>query len=120
MEIKLFEIRDRGTTIKGMAIRLGSPLGGKRSETPRETRMLASAGFGDDELDHNHYVLLGDMGGGSFKMESSAYQWSGSRTMKVAHEYIEENWDKLKTGDLVDVQFILGETGEPKHSEFGW
>lgn len=44
------------------------------------------------------------------------YDW-GDRTMTVAHQYIESNFDQLNNGDVVDVEFILGETSVPKRSE---
>lgn len=44
------------------------------------------------------------------------YEWGG-RTMPTAHHYIYEHFADLKDGDVVDVQFILGETTEPKKSE---
>ena len=46
------------------------------------------------------------------------YNWTKcGRTMNVAHRHIEANWDKLASGDVVDVEFILGETSAPKESE---
>lgn len=46
------------------------------------------------------------------------YDWNdGARTMKVAHHYIQRNWATLKDGDVIDVQFVLGETTSPKQSE---
>lgn len=48
----------------------------------------------------------------------SPYGWLlGSRTFPVAHSFIENNWDELKDGDVIDVEFILGETAEKKVSE---
>lgn len=41
----------------------------------------------------------------------------GNRTMETAHKHIRENWEHLRSGEVVDVQFILGETTEPKQSE---
>jgi hypothetical protein len=35
----------------------------------------------------------------------------------VAHDYIRNNWPTLKDGDVIDVEFILGETNERKISE---
>jgi hypothetical protein len=35
----------------------------------------------------------------------------------MAHRYIEQTFSQLKSGDLIDVQFIIGETTEPKVSE---
>ncbi len=50
------------------------------------------------------------------------YEWPeihpGSyRTMQVSHDYVEKNWDTIKSGDVIDVEFILGETKEKKISE---
>jgi hypothetical protein len=46
------------------------------------------------------------------------YDWPASpRTHRVAHDYIRKNWSALNDGDVVDVEFILGETTVPKISE---
>jgi hypothetical protein len=45
------------------------------------------------------------------------YNWKGSRTHTVAHNYIREHWADLCDGDVIDVEFILGETLTPKTSE---
>jgi len=37
--------------------------------------------------------------------------------MRAAHVYIEQSWALLKDGDVVDVEFILGETIKQKISE---
>jgi len=37
--------------------------------------------------------------------------------MTVAHAYIEKNFHNLNSGDVIDVEFILGETDKPKTSE---
>jgi hypothetical protein len=37
--------------------------------------------------------------------------------MGNAHHWIIEHWDELKDSDVVDVEFILGETQQPKVSE---
>jgi hypothetical protein len=46
------------------------------------------------------------------------YDWPANpRTHRVAHDYIARNWHMLKDGDVVDVEFILGETVVIKVSE---
>jgi hypothetical protein len=48
------------------------------------------------------------------------YNWAGApmvRTLTTAHKYIEENFDALETGSVIDVEFILGETKTIKRSE---
>ena len=44
------------------------------------------------------------------------YDWP-NRTKRYAHDWIEKHWDELADGDVVDVQFIIGETASPKVSE---
>jgi hypothetical protein len=47
-----------------------------------------------------------------------AYEWPGDvRTFRAAHLYVEEHFDEIEDGAVVDVEFILGETAEPKVSE---
>jgi hypothetical protein len=41
----------------------------------------------------------------------------GARTKRVAHNYIAEHRDDLADGDVVDVEYILGETMTRKVSE---
>jgi hypothetical protein len=37
--------------------------------------------------------------------------------MRVAHDHIMRHWSTLKDGDVVDVEYILGEAATPKTSE---
>lgn len=59
-------------------------------------------------------VLMSDLnyGKGAF----DPYDWN-DRTRKTAHLYIIEHFDELIDGDVVDVEFILRETPQPKVSE---
>ena len=46
------------------------------------------------------------------------YDWAKDmRTKGTAHNFIAEHWHELSDGDVIDVQFILGETDKPKASE---
>jgi hypothetical protein len=47
---------------------------------------------------------------------NSPYEW-GARTLKVAHDYLEKHFGELADGAVIDVEFILGETDQPKVSE---
>jgi hypothetical protein len=43
------------------------------------------------------------------------YGWGGCpRTLLAAHEYLVKMFDQLESGAVVDVQYLLGETQEPK------
>jgi len=44
-------------------------------------------------------------------------RWGTERTKLISHKYICEHWDELKSGDVVDVEYILGIRDEPKTSE---
>ena len=104
MKTKLFEIRDRGTFMPAVATLA-------KGNDRHEQYLLSSSGFGHTipliilyflELNEGHY---------------DAYHW-GNRTRNTAHKYIQQNWDVLKSGDVIDVEYILGETTEPKMSQW--
>ncbi len=103
METKLFELRDKGTFIPIACMSC-------ESDADQERWLLRRAGFGPD----NRLIQLI-----SFNRKQTAYDcydWS-DRTYQTAHRYIQKNWDSLKNGQVIDVEFILEETDEPKTSE---
>jgi len=52
------------------------------------------------------------------KAHSDPYDWlDGSRTMHVAHQWIQKHWHLIKNGDVVDVRMILKETDIPAKAE---
>jgi hypothetical protein len=42
------------------------------------------------------------------------YRDWNDRTYRTAHKYIAENFDTLTSGDVLDIEFILGEVDKPK------
>lgn len=113
MVTKLFEIRDEGTNISAIAIKLGG------EKSPSENGILAHAGWGINPKDRikNNYVILIPMDGGVTVANNDPFNWKGPRTLREAHWYIKEHFDELNSGDIVDIQCILGETSQPKTSE---
>lgn len=120
LETKIFEVRDSCTFIPVIAIKLDA-------ETPEERGLLRCAGFGPGAAP---FILLSRLEGGELKYdpydhhaEPEAPKWNPdqyqklTRTMKVAHQYIYQNFDELQPGQVIDVQYILGETDRPKKSE---
>jgi hypothetical protein len=105
--MKLFEVRDRGTLMPVFAFR---PRSVPFNEA--ESWLLARAGFGS--CNDSECVVVGclEVGGAEY----DAFAWPG-RTMKTAHLHIEKHFDQLHTGEVIDVEFILGETPAPKVSE---
>lgn len=107
MQVRVIEIRDRATFIPAVAIKTDPANEGQRY-------LIRRSGYGD----HFSDVILTRIAGGSGHTTCDPYDWgSGARTMQVAHEWIRDNFDWINDGDVVDVQFILGETKEPKRSE---
>jgi hypothetical protein len=43
--------------------------------------------------------------------------YRGTRTKKQAHHWIAEHWREIKDGDVIDVEYILGERPTKKISE---
>ncbi len=110
METKVFEVRDRATFIPVMAIKLNP-------HNEAERYLLARSGYGRTPHDQNKYVLLSQLDGGNGKITCDSYDWGTERTMGVAHRHIIENFDKLVPGEVIDVEFVLGETTVSKISE---
>lgn len=107
MDAKVIEIRDRLTFIPALAVRLDP-----RNE--HERYLLARAGFGISAYEQSQYVELVWLNSG--KSACDPYDWR-DRTMKTAHQYLMEHWGDVRPGGVVDVQFILGETGAPAVTE---
>ena len=104
MIIKAIEIRDRNTFIAAAVIKMAPENEGQRY-------LLRRVGW---PADGSGVVLIRlDSGEG----KSDPYEWTGSRTMTPAHEWCCNHFDEIADGDVVDVEFILGETTRPKLSE---
>lgn len=103
MSVKLFEVRDRATFIPVMAIR---PDG----RTEEEKYLLSRSGWTDPCATILIALNTGD------RCQSDPYEWR-NRTLQTAHLFIEAQWDSLTSGEVVDVEFVLGEVTEPKVSE---
>lgn len=125
MIIKLLEVRDRGTFIPVIAIAMVVESPGTIPQEAREARrwLLRRCGYAED--DRHPTITLASLAATRTADRPSGktfcadpHDW-GDRTYHVAHVYIERNWHDLKDGDVVDVEFILGETAAPKQSERG-
>src|SRR5271157_4563611 len=105
METKLVEIRDEGTFIPVIATRM-------RSGDEAEHYLLRRCGYASDSPS----VLLTALNGDGRAEWSDYYAWR-DRTFCIAHRYIEDHWDEIKSGDVVDVEFVLGESESPKQRD---
>ena len=105
MEIKLLEIRDKGTFMPMFAFNTAS-------QWPQQSYLLRRAGYSPE----GDCIMFGYLAQSGMPACYDPYDWN-DRTKKTAHEYIQAHWNELKDGDVVDVEFILGETTQPKQSE---
>ena len=103
MEVKTLEIRDRATFIPVVAVRLSG------RDVPEEYLLRRAGWYGRE------FVLLTELNG--LRNNVFPYYWD-DRTYSTAHKYIIEYWDEIENGQVIDVEFILGETDKPKVSEF--
>lgn len=128
MTCKIIEIRDSGTFIPALAIRLGSP-------NERERYLLARSGFGRTFDEQSEYIALCKINGGEpCQAHIDPFSWGQNpRTMFVAHMYLlnrqgelggnglgaekHDGFDAMPQGTLIDVEYILGVRDRPKESE---
>lgn len=114
MITKILEIRDQGTFIPAVAVQMYP----HEDEHGFQRYLLRRVGYECDDPTRAQVVLFRASGDGA--AFSDPYAWS-NRTMQTAHLYILEHFHRLSDGEVVDVQFILGETAAPKQSErLGW
>lgn len=90
-----------------------NPNGLRCISSNHEAQMQPFAGSKD--YDGEPYVILCRLDGVEAQYDSFA--WPNQRTMGEAHRHIINNWYGLETGQVIDVQFVLGETTAPKVSE---
>ncbi len=111
METKLFEVRDRMTFMPVICIKLAP------GNEP-DGYLLAMAGYGLLPESQGKFILMGKLQTGVLQncpQDHSGYP--AVRTLPMAHQHIEKHWDELTSGDVIDVEFILGEVGVPKISQ---
>jgi hypothetical protein len=110
METKLFEVRDRATFVPCIATNLSTMTRMGHSEVSlKEYWLLRRVGFDTDTR-----ILFGKLDGNKHYIDPETWN---DRTFQVAHAFIIESWSLLKSGDVIDVEFILGETTNPKETE---
>lgn len=108
MIVKFFEVRDSGTFIPVVAI-LVEPW----TPDEKDAYLIRRSGWISDS---GVILCRLECAGTDRNATYDCYAW-GNRTLTTAHDFIALNWPTLNSGDVIDVQFILGETQEPKHSE---
>jgi len=112
METKIFELRDHMTMIPIMAVRL-------QPSTEIDRALLARAGFGIHPAAQAEYVIVIHLG--KMIAHHDPYMWPPvlGRTVKVAHLWIREQFEDLEPGQVIDVEYLLGESDAWKLPENG-
>lgn len=105
IEVKLFEVRDRATFVPVACVML------RGSMTVEDSYLCRRVGY---DLIRNNVLYFRLNGDG--KALSDPHEW-GDRTNQTAHLHILSEWNDLKSGDVVDVEYILGEANSKKITE---
>jgi hypothetical protein len=120
--VKFFEVRDKGKNVSVVCMdtwsnsRIDQELRSSGVEvsigdlSDSERAILQHAGLGM-QIGVILYIHLH-----SFITEYDHYKWQ-DRTHATAHKYILENWEDLKSGEVIDVEFILKESKIKKKSQ---
>lgn len=127
IETKLFEVRDAGMVVPVMATAMMALLPctpdlqqSDEVEREAETALLKRCGYlqPDGQL-APAYVLLSKLRSPEVRgyTQLDPNLWDDQRVMGEAHRYIGKNWITLRSGDVIDCEFIRGETSAPKQSE---
>src|ERR1035437_1497184 len=107
MQAKALEIRDKGTFIACLAVDMNPSPG------PAQRWLLRRCGY---PCDGQPNILVTRLDADGSKASNNPYFW-GDRTWANANKYIIDHWAEINDGDVIDVEFILGETSAPKISE---
>lgn len=111
LDMKVLEIRDEGTCIPAIAIRM-------TSLDTITAHYLKRAGYPDGHGRPASIMLMRIHDG---KATNDPYEWPDltrdRRTLPTAHQWIIDHYDELEHGQVVDVEFLLGISTEPKKPE---
>lgn len=118
MKVKLLEIRDRATFIPMLCVEMHPGRGSSAADHEQwERRRYLLRRCGYDLTNESPMIAMTPLRADGSVCSADPYFWADCRTRHNAHLYIAQHWKELKDGDVVDVEFILGETKAPKVSE---
>jgi hypothetical protein len=113
MKVKALELRDTGTFIPILCVDMNPTRMGTGDYTTTRY-LLRRCGY---PCDGRPKIIMTRLDGDGYAT-NDPYAWPGpARTYAVAHKWIIAHWWEIHPGDVIDVEFILGETKEKKRSE---
>lgn len=98
METKVLEIQHSGQKVPVMVVRLDPA-------SKQEQHLFVMAGYGFSPDVQREYFLMVEMkkmGGANI----DPFSWK-ERTLQEAHNYIRCNWLHVRSGDTIDLDYIL-------------
>lgn len=113
MRAKLIEIRDEGTFIAALAVDV-------EAVNEAERYLLSRTGFTPHQHAPRFVLLSSNLSSHPMDMTYDVADWGvyGQRTYQTVHKWLKDTaWDEIEPGQVVDVQYILGETSAPKRPE---
>lgn len=110
VEAKMLAVMDTCTRIPLIAFKV-SP------NTMKEGIMLERHGF---TINPHQYTFFYDLNSGTCSYDP--YKMNDFHTLTPACRHIERNWDSVKSGDLIDVEYMRGDTDAPRiwEGEYVW
>lgn len=96
METKLFVVHDDSTEIFISASKYDSP-----TATYAERRILEMAGLG---YGTGYKIQVTDLTSGETQRDK--FKWNFGRTMRLAHTFLEKEFDNMKSGSVIDVRVL--------------
>ena len=109
---KIFEVRDRATLIPTIAICIDTFQFDKKINTVGDF-LVNRAGY------EGYNVRVSTLKDLQFKKSWKEWNYDLGRTLPEAHKWLatEYNFINSCSGDVIDVEYILGEVDKPKVSE---
>ena len=115
LESRLIEIRDEGTCIPAIAIRMVNTVHIHNINAFEACEWLIHTRSGYPENGSGIVLMrLSDQ-----KATVDPYEWGG-RTMPAAHHYVCEHFDELEDGQVLDVRVVLREAEKAVESDRFW
>lgn len=109
MICKVFEVRSPATMIAILAIKLSA-------HNDQERRLLCHSGFGINGYSFSRYFIVFPIDGGTGHASTDPYDHK-SHELRVAHIYIQKHFDDMENGEVIDIDYIEGNTLAPKTSD---
>jgi hypothetical protein len=107
---KVFELRSPATLIVILATRLSA-------ENLQSATLLFHSGYGRYPKDIENYILVTPLDGGGNDVATTDPYMHKIEEIRIAHIYLREHFDELDNGSVIDIDYIQGNTNEPKETD---